>query len=242
MTSRERGFVALLFGASLALASCEGRPRSGTSGSGSSTRGFFTAATGKIVAIDLSDGAPESSGGGFFPLPASRTYVGLVRVLERAKDDQDAKGVYLRLGSEGLGWAQSEELGRLLGAIRDRGKPIVCHADSISNATSWLLARGCERIWLSPAGDADTVGIAAQLVHVKGALDKLEVQADFVHVGKFKRPARRRAERCCSRSRAFAKTGWMVPPLPASKPAFERRSSMGRGAPKRPRRAAWWTK
>jgi protease IV len=186
MTSRERGFVALLFGASLALASCEGRPRSGTSGSGSSTRGFFTAATGKIVAIDLSDGAPESSGGGFFPLPASRTYVGLVRVLERAKDDQDAKGVYLRLGSEGLGWAQSEELGRLLGAIRDRGKPIVCHADSISNATSWLLARGCERIWLSPAGDADTVGIAAQLVHVKGALDKLEVQADFVHVGKFK--------------------------------------------------------
>jgi protease IV len=188
MTFRSRAIAALLIGAgALALASCEGRPRSGTiSSSSSSTRGFFAAAAGKIVAIDLSDGVPESTGGGFFPLPASRTYVGLVRALDRAKHDQDAKGVYVRLGTEPLGFAQAEELGRLLGAIRDKGKPIVCHADSITNATAWLLARGCERIWLSPAGDADTVGIAAQLVHVKGALDKLEVAADFVHVGKYK--------------------------------------------------------
>jgi protease IV len=188
MRFRRSALATLVLGAGLfVLASCEGRPRSGTFTSGGvSSPGFFASVTGKIVAIDLADGAPESSGGGFFPLPASRTYVGLVRVLDRVRDDQDAKGVYLRLGSESLGWAQAEEVGRLLGAIRERGKPIVCHADSISNATSWLLARGCDRIWLSPAGDADTVGIAAQLVHVKGALDKLNVQADFVHVGKYK--------------------------------------------------------
>lgn len=178
-------WAALLTGA--ALGGCEGRPRVGTySSSSGSTPGFFSSVSGKIMAVDLSEGAPEATGGGLFPLPASRLYIGLVRSLDRAKDDQDVKGVYVRLGTEQLGWARSEEVGRLLGEIRGKGKPVVCHADSITNPSSWMLARGCDRIWLSPAGDADTIGIAAQLIHVKGALDKLDVDADFVGVGKYK--------------------------------------------------------
>jgi protease-4 len=178
-------WLALLAGA--ALGGCEGRPRSGTySSSGSSAPGFFSSISGKIVAIDLSEGAPEATGGGLFPLPASRLYVGLVRALDRAKADQDVKGVYVRIGTDQLGFARSEEVGRLLGEVRAKGKPVVCHADMITNPSIWLLARGCDRIWLSPAGDAGTIGIASQLIHVKGALDKLEVGADFVGVGKYK--------------------------------------------------------
>jgi protease IV len=149
-----------------------------------------SAGAGKLLAFDLSEGVPESTGThGLFPLPATRTYVGLVRAVERALIDDEATGVFVRLGGTELGWAQSQELGDLFGALRDRGRNVVCHTNSLGNSSSWLLAKGCTRIWLAPAGDADTVGIAAQVVYLKGALDKLDLHADFLHMGKYKSAA-----------------------------------------------------
>lgn len=174
--------------AATALASCHGRPRPGShSGSSSGSSSFFGAATTKVVEIDLSRGAPESTGaGGFFPMPASKTFPGLVRVLERLAEDQDAKAVFVRLGEHQLGFARSQEVATLLAGIRAKGKPVVCHAHGLDNTSVWIAAAGCDRVWLSPAGEVSSVGIAAQVVHFKGALDKLKVKADFLHVGKFK--------------------------------------------------------
>ncbi len=172
---------------------CEGRPR--IWGGTGKRRGAAEPAAGSIggggllAEFDLTEGVPESIGsGGIFPLPASRGYVGLVRTIERVRDDESLTGVLLRLGAIQLGWAQVEELGRLFAAVR-KAKPVVCHAHVLDNATIWLAARACERIWLSPAGDVDTVGIAAEVVHIKGALDKLGVKADFLAMGKYKSAA-----------------------------------------------------
>jgi len=182
-----RTALALLLAAGLS-SSCEGRPRSGpwAGGSKSSAASLFGGAAGKLVEIDLTRGAPESSEGGLFPLPASRTFVGLVRALERVRDDQDAKGVFVRLGEHAVGFARAQEIGSLLAGIRQKGKPVVCHAHGLDNAGAWVALSGCDRIWLSPAGEVASVGIAGQVVYFKGALDKLKVSADFLHVGKFK--------------------------------------------------------
>ena len=42
-------------------------------------------------------------------------------------------------------------------------KPVVCHANGFDNSTAWFAVRACSRVWLSPAGDVDTVGIGAQV-------------------------------------------------------------------------------
>lgn len=183
--SRRALAVALL---GLSLASCEGRPRPGplsrTEGASSS---FFKFSTAKVIELDLSAGAPEGMGsGGLFPMPASRTFTGLLRALDRASRDQDARSVFVRFGTSSLGISRSEELGRRLRALGDSGKPVVCHAHTLDNASTMLALRGCDRLWLSPAGDVSTVGLAGQTLYFKGALDKLKVRADFVHVGKYK--------------------------------------------------------
>jgi len=169
------------------LCGCRARPRSGSFAS----KGHVSTAHGEVIEVNLASGAPESlgSGGILFQLPASRTYVGLVRALERARKDDDVTGVFVGLGTAELGWARSEELGHLLHQLGKQGKPVVCHADSLTNSSTWLLAAGCDRIWLSPAAEVDTVGIAAQMVYLKGALDKLKVQTDFIHMGKYKSAA-----------------------------------------------------
>jgi protease IV len=162
-------------------ASCHGRPRSSgvSSGTGSGL--------GKSVAeFDLSAGVPESVSGGLFQPPASRTYVALARAVERVADDGDVGGAFVKLGGASLDWAQSEELATLFEKLKKKGKPVVCHAHVLSNSSASFALRGCSRTWLSPAGEAETVGIAAQIMYMRGLFDKLKVGVDFLHVGKFK--------------------------------------------------------
>jgi len=145
-----------------------------------------TDARGHLAIFDLSEGAPEQAPSGLFQLPQNRTYPGLVQQLKKLLDDDKAKGVFVRVSQQNYDWAQTQEIGRLLRAFKQKNKRVTCHAHSLTNSTAWLFLRGCERIWLSPAGEVTTVGIAAQMTYLKGALDKLKIQADFLHMGRFK--------------------------------------------------------
>jgi protease IV len=168
---------------SLALlsASCHGRPRSGA-GTSSAAPGL-----GKSVAeFDLTAGVPESVSGGLFQPPASRTYVALARAVERIADDPDVGGAFVKFGGASIDFAQTEELSALFHELKQKGKPVVCHAHVLSNSSAAFALRGCSRTWLSPAGEAETVGIAAQIMYMRGLFDKLKVGVDFLHVGKFK--------------------------------------------------------
>ncbi|WP_437576977.1 S49 family peptidase [Sorangium sp. So ce887] len=139
-----------------------------------------------VIEIDLSRGLPESASASLFGPPSGRTHAQLVQSLRALSEAEGAKGFLVRLGSARLGFARAHEIGRILGDIRTAGRPVVCHADEYNNATMLLAATACSKLWLSPAGQVDTVGIAAQLVFAKGLLDKLNVDVDFLQVGKFK--------------------------------------------------------
>jgi len=141
----------------------------------------------RLIELDLSAGAPESTdGNALFRTSAAQTYTGLVRLIGRAASDDKVRGLFVRLGEASFDLAESEELSRLLGSLRSKGKPVVCHAHTLNNSSALLTARGCSRVWLSPAGDVSTIGIAAQMVYLHGIFEKLKVDVDFLHMGKFK--------------------------------------------------------
>jgi protease-4 len=143
-----------------------------------------------VVEVDLSRGVPEARSTSLFGPSSRRSYVDLVRTLRAVAEGGksglgSAKGVLVRLGTASIGLARAEEIGALLETIR-RGRPVVCHADEYSNATVMLAARGCTRVWVSPAGGVETVGIAAQLLFANRLLERLHVGVDFLQVGKYK--------------------------------------------------------
>jgi protease-4 len=83
--------------------------------------------------------------------------------------------------------AQAEEVGAMLAPIRIANKPVVCHADGYSNATLMTASRACSRIAISPAGEVEAVGLAAQVVYLHKLLaDELHMSVDVLQVGKFK--------------------------------------------------------
>lgn len=177
--------------AALAVAACEGRPAPSPSPAASASGAAPSGRDGKIAEFDLTNAVPESmAAGGLFPLPAARTYTGLVRSLERATKDAETRGYLVLLGgNSSLNWAQAEELGRFFERLRKQGKAVICHAHGYDNKSLGFAARACDRIWLSPAGSVDAVGIAAQVIYLKSALDKFKVSFDVLHMGKYKSAA-----------------------------------------------------
>jgi len=169
---------------SLALA-CTPRPRSYATEDTEPTR-RVKPGTRYVLELDLTSGAPTATDGPLLQLPASRTYTGLVRAIERGLADENTGGAYVRFGAHTFDWAQSEELSSLLARVKAKGKPVVCHAHGLSNSTTLITAKGCSKVWLSPAGDVETIGIAAQIVYLRGLLDRLKISADFLAVGRYK--------------------------------------------------------
>jgi protease IV len=180
--SRRGGRLALCMAvAAGALAGCEGRGR--TASSAAPPSGFGQPA---VVEIDLSRGLPESAPASLLGPSSRRTHAQLVQSLRPLIESEGSKGFLVRLGLSRLAFSRAHEIGRILGDARKAGRPVVCHADEYNNATLLLAATGCSKLWVSPAGQVDSVGIAAQLVFAKGLLDKLDIQVDFLQVGKFK--------------------------------------------------------
>jgi protease-4 len=180
---RRQKTLALLLAAG-ALAACEPRPR--TFAASEEAPAKPSIGEKRVLEIDLAHGAPEVLSGGLFRLPASRTYTGLVRALEQGLAKDTTAGVLVRFGGAALDLAQAQEIAGLLAAFGKKGVPVVCHAEGLSNATAALVLRGCTRRWLGAAGEVETVGMAAQVVYLRGLLDKLKVEVDFLHVGRFK--------------------------------------------------------
>jgi len=179
MKLRVRALLPLLL-----LAACTARPRHTDAGQSPAAP---KAGDPRLVELDLSAGAPENGdGGALFRTPATQTYTGLVRIIGRAATDEKVRGLFVRLGEASFDLAESEELSRLLGQVRSKGKPVVCHAHTLGNSSALLSSRGCSKVWLSPAGEVSTTGIAAQMVYFHGIFQKLKVDVDFLHMGKFK--------------------------------------------------------
>lgn len=164
----------------LCIAGCDGRP-----GASAPPDAVGSASEPHVAELDLRNGVPEDPGGSIFGGSGPGMFE-LIAEMRSIREADEAKGVMVRLGAGSVGMARAEEIGRLLAALRDKKLPVVCHADGYDNATMLLAARGCDEIWLSPAGHVDTVGLAAQLIFGRPLLDALEVEVDFLQVGKFK--------------------------------------------------------
>ena len=174
------GLLAAAFAGACVAAACDGRQPTATESneaapsSSAAPARAGSAGAGVVAELDFTRGVPEEVSTPIFGSTPRRSHLDLARVL-RSLDATPPKGLFVRLGSATIGLAGSQEIGARLGALRKRGIPVVCHADGYENSTLLLAASGCSRIWVSPAGGVDSVGLAAQLLYGRSLLDRLHV-------------------------------------------------------------------
>lgn len=135
-----------------------------------------------LLELDLSRGLLESPPASpveavrAVHVPSLRT---VVEALHRAASDDRVAGLVAHVGAKPLGMTQSSELRDAVAALRAAGKPTVCWTESFGEVgpgnVGYHLASGFDEIWIQPSGDVGLVGVTAQAVFVREALDKLGV-------------------------------------------------------------------
>ncbi len=113
---------------------------------------------------------------------------GLIRMLERLdRAEQAGPRSIILVDARGakLGWASLQELRAALIRIRNAGGHVFAYLED-ANLKEYYLASAAEQVYIHPAGELATFGLSATTLYFKGALDKLGVQAEGLHIAEYK--------------------------------------------------------
>lgn len=109
----------------------------------------------------------------------------VVEELQAAASEGFVRGVLVRLGDGGLGWASAAALHDALVGLRASGRLVVVQLDAVTNGSLYA-ACGADRILLAPTADAMLNPVSAELTFFGAALARLGLQAEVVAAGAFK--------------------------------------------------------
>lgn len=107
------------------------------------------------------------------------------QLLRKAAADPRIKAVVIEPRSLRVGWAKLQELRDNIAAFKKSGKPVYAYLRG-AGTREYYVATAADRVLMSPEDLLDVKGLRAELVYLKGTLDKLGVQLEFEHVGKYK--------------------------------------------------------
>jgi protease IV len=124
----------------------------------------------------------------FIDLGSGSKRIGLNDILKnikKAKSDDNIKGIFLDISYIPAGLATIDEIRNALIDFKKSGKPVISYSEMYTQA-AYYLATVSDRIYLHPQGMMLFKGINAEMLFLKGTLDKLDIKMQVVRHGKFK--------------------------------------------------------
>jgi protease-4 len=112
----------------------------------------------------------------------------LVRRMDQASADSEVKAVVLTFDRMEVGFGQLEELRRAIEHVRASGRKVYAYAEGLGTSEYALLCAS-DRLSVAPRSTLWLTGLYGESLYVKGLLDKIGVQADFLHMGDYKSAA-----------------------------------------------------
>ena len=105
--------------------------------------------------------------------------------LRKAAADKRIKAVVLEPAGMDVGWAKADELRNDLLQFKKSGKPLYAYLRR-PRTRDYYLASAADRIYMSPEDVLDVKGLRAELMYFRNTLDKIGVQMQVYHIGKYK--------------------------------------------------------
>jgi protease-4 len=115
-------------------------------------------------------------------------FLGLDKILESiktAKDDKKIKGIYLKTNINGTGYATMLEIRNALADFKKSGKFIYTLA-TYYDEKNYYLASVADSIFIERSGNVMFNGLTANVMFLKGALEKMGIDMQYVKVGTYK--------------------------------------------------------
>ncbi len=113
-------------------------------------------------------------------------YLGdVLTTIDRAARDERVRGLALEIDLLDWGWAKASELRDALQAFRATGKPVIAQLMG-GGDLEYYVASAADIVTLPPQARLHVDGLSASSMFLGGALDKLDVRANFVRAGVYK--------------------------------------------------------
>jgi protease-4 len=114
--------------------------------------------------------------------------IDIVRALRAAGEDDRIRGIYLRVGSPGYGWAKAEEIRDRLLEFRKTGKFVYAYATP-TDELGYYVALAANRVYLLPDAGLVLNGFSVETPFIRRAFEKLGLEAQVENVGVYKSAA-----------------------------------------------------
>jgi protease-4 len=134
---------------------------------------------------ELVEKAPVTIPLPFFEARRPLTVADFWDLIRKAEADSRIRAVVVMPAGLAAGWGKLEELRTLLARLRNTGKPVVAFLREPSTR-EYYVAAAAGRIYMPPEDMLDMKGLRAEVMFLRRTLDKLGVQVEIEHAGKYK--------------------------------------------------------
>jgi protease-4 len=111
---------------------------------------------------------------------------GLVRDLDRYREDPSVAAVVIRINSPGGVVAPTQEIFAAVERVRAAGKPVVASLGAVAASGGYYVAVAADRVFASPGTLTGSIGVVMQLANLEGLLKKVGVEYVVVKSGEYK--------------------------------------------------------
>jgi protease-4 len=115
----------------------------------------------------------------------SATVPAIWQNLKKAATDSNITALVVEPEGVSAGWAKLEEIRSDIEQFRKSGKPVYAYLRT-PTAREYYLATAADRIYLGPADPLMLKGMRAEVLYFKKTLDKIGVNVEVEHAGKYK--------------------------------------------------------
>src|SRR5579859_7881414 len=146
-------------------------------------------ADGSTLVLDLEGEIPERAPVEF-PIPFLQRHTPLTvadvwATLRKATTDGRIRAIIFEPRDLSIGWGKLEEIRTDLENFRKSGKPIYAYLKT-PTAREYYLATAASRVYMESEDELNLKGMRFELMYFKKTLDKLGVQVEIEHAGKYK--------------------------------------------------------
>lgn len=171
--------------------------------------GFMLAGLIASAAQQASEGRSQASGGDIvlqldlrrdrldqpsrspFAFAEPLSVVDIVTTLQRAQNDEQVRGIFIRANEYGMSPAQAEEIRAALTRFSESGRFVIAHAQGFEGTgiTNYFAVSGADEIWMQDTSTFSAVGLAGESLFLGGLFEQFGAQAQFFQFHEYKNAA-----------------------------------------------------
>lgn len=103
----------------------------------------------------------------------------ILQGIDLASKDDKIKGIFLNCDNVAAGMATIKEIRDALIAFQESGKFVISYHENY-NKKAYYLASAAQELYVFPSGMLDFLGLGTEIMFLKGALEKLEVEMQII--------------------------------------------------------------